>query len=67
MCKASRPRMPPPAPPPPMAVPEVVDEDAQRARRRQRARVAGTEGRNSTILTPYGAAPTAQAKTLIGA
>lgn len=67
MCKASRPQLPPPSAPPPMIVPETVDENVQRSKRRERQRAAVAGGRESTVLTPVGAAPTAQAKTLLGA
>lgn len=70
MCMASKPKLPPPSAPPPMVVPETVDEEVQRSRDRNRRRAAAAQGRESTVLTPFNAAPaspTGQAKTLLGA
>jgi hypothetical protein len=48
--------------------PELVDQTALDTNRRERARQASRQGRQSTILTGSmaGAAPTAGAKTLLG-
>jgi hypothetical protein len=69
MCMASKPKVQPmPSPPPPQT---VVTEDtaAIDARARERRRASARSGRRSTILAgdTAPAAPTGQAKTVLGA
>lgn len=67
MC-SSKPKTPPPQTPPPP--PESVDPAVRAAGERERKRVKGQQGQQSTILTgPTGvgqSTATAQSKTLLG-
>jgi hypothetical protein len=66
MCSSRPKSQPPPTPPPP---PETVDPTVRAAGERERRRVKGQQGQQSTILTGAQGVPTpvtGQAKTLLG-
>jgi hypothetical protein len=65
MCRAKTPKVEKSAPPP-MHIPEQSSPEVIDRRERERRRARSANGRQSTILAGAGAAPTSQAKTLLG-